>query len=270
MFRYRFIVALFVLGASACTPEPQAVTITFQGQVGDQAFNCGQTYAGLGKTATQIQPSDFRLYIHNVRLIDATHAEQALSLDQDMLWQYQNLALLDFENKSPPCDGTTATNTAVHGTALAGNGGYVGLRFVLGIPAELNHGNQATAPAPLNYSSLFWSWQGGYKFLRTEGQTVSSANTLMVHLGSTGCQNDSAGQTQCVNPNTVEVELTSFDPAKNQVAVDLAALLAGSDLSTDMICMSTPSAPECGPIFQRLGLPQGGIAASQQAFFRVK
>jgi uncharacterized repeat protein (TIGR04052 family) len=246
------------------------VTLTFRGQVGDNDFACGQSYAGIGTMATQIQPADFRLYVSNVRLVDSSGAEQPVTLDQDGLWQYQGVALLDFENKVSPCAGTTATNYAIHGQAAPGNGVYAGVRFTLGIPPELNHGNQATAPAPLNLAGLFWSWQDGYKFLRTEGAATGGASSFSVHLGSTGCLRDPAGNTQCSSLNTPDISLTAFDPQKNRVGVDLAALLSTSDLSTDMMCQSDPTVAVCGPVFQRLGLPFGSTPAGMQALFRVE
>ena len=138
---------LAALPVAACSPELQPVTINFHALVGSRDFACGQSYAGLGSAATMVQPADFRLYIHNVRLVDQTGAERPLTLDQDQLWQYEDVALLDFENKVAPCDGTAAINTTVRGQA-AGSGGYTGVRFAVGIPPELNHGNQATAPSP--------------------------------------------------------------------------------------------------------------------------
>lgn len=270
MFQPRILFALLVLGASACGQAAQPVTITFHGKVGEQTFACGQSYAGLGTSATAAQPSDFRFYVHDVRLVDSAGAEQPVTLEQDALWQYENVALLDFEDKTSPCDGTAATNSTVRGTAAPGSGSYSALRFVLGVPTALNHENQATAPSPLNYTSLFWTWQDGYKFLRTEGKTVGAGDTIMVHLGSTGCTKDGSGLTQCQTLNTAEIELAGFNPQQNSVTVDLAALLAGSDLSKDLMCMSEPGAAACTAIFSRLGLPFAGAAASPQKLFRVE
>lgn len=270
MFETRIALALLIFGVSACGQAAQPVSITFHGKVGQQTFACGQSYAGLGTTATAAKLSDFRLYVHDVRLIDSAGAEQPVALDQDALWQYENVALLDFEDKTSPCDGTAATNSTIHGSAASGSGSYAGLRFVLGVPAALNHENQATAPAPLNYTSLFWTWQDGYKFMRTEGKTVGAGSAVMFHLGSTGCVKDGSGQTQCQTPNTAAIELAGFNPQKNSVAVDLAALFAGSDLSQDMMCMSEPGSAACSAIFARLGLPFAGAAASPQKLFRVE
>lgn len=49
-----------------------------------------------------------------------------------------------------------------------------------------------------------------------------------------------------------------FDPAKQAVAINLATLLADVDLTRDeggaVGCMSSPTDPECAPIFSALGL----------------
>lgn len=272
MFEARTALALSIVALGACGQAMQPVSITFHGKVGTETFACGQTYSGLGTSKTQVQLSDFRFYVHDLRLIDSGGAEQPVTLSQDGLWQYESVALLDFEDKTGPCDGTAATNTALHGSAAVGSGSYTGLRFVLGVPSELNHGNQATAPAPLNFTSLFWTWQDGYKFLRTEGKTVGAGSTVMFHLGSTGCAKGGSGPetTTCQTTNEAAIELVGFDPQQNRVAVDLAALLSGSDLSQDMMCMSEPGSAACASIFARLGLPFGGAATSPQTLFKAE
>jgi uncharacterized repeat protein (TIGR04052 family) len=270
VFSWLCVAAVAPVVGGGCGQGLQPVTVGFRGAVGDRDFACGQTYSGLGSSAAQVQPADFRLYVHNVRLVDAAGAEQPLTLDQDGLWQYQNVALLDFENKQGLCDGTAATNLTVRGQVAAGASGFTGVRFTLGLPPELNHGNQATAPAPLNLSGLFWSWQDGYKFLRTEGRVVGGSSGFLMHLGSTDCQAGAGGQTECKNLNTPEIRLAGFDPQQNRIGVDLAALLAGSDLGPGMSCQSEPDVAVCGPVFQRLGLPFSGLSASPQSFFRVE
>ena len=130
--RQQRLALVFVLGiipASACAPGEQPVTINFRALVGPSDFACGQSYPGLGSMGTTVQPSDFRLYVSSLRLVDTSGSELPVTLDQDQLWQYQNVALLDFENKVAPCDGTTATNTAVHGQVAPASGGYTGVRF---------------------------------------------------------------------------------------------------------------------------------------------
>ncbi|HSP98144.1 MAG TPA: MbnP family copper-binding protein, partial [Candidatus Dormibacteraeota bacterium] len=145
----------------------RSVEIQFKGMVGDQPFACGTAYSHIGTGDSPFLPSDFRLYVSNVRLVTPSGSEVPVELEQDGIWQYQNVAMLDFEDGSDPCTfGNQATNTTIRGTVPAGV--YTGVTFDLGLPFELDHGNVATAPSPLNFSAMFWSWQLGYKFLRLD------------------------------------------------------------------------------------------------------
>lgn len=138
----------------------QEITLQFAAKVGDAPFACGEQYSGLGTRGTSFIPADFRLYISEIQLIDSEQRLVPLSLTQDGLWQYEDVALLDFEDKTPPCSlGTTQTNTVVRGRAPRRD--YRGVRFVLGIPFRLNHLDGTSAPSPLALSAMFWSWQGG-------------------------------------------------------------------------------------------------------------
>src|SRR5262249_24683963 len=158
------------------------VNLQFRGMVGADAFACGNQYHGVGTTKADFVPADFRFYVHNIRLVTAEGTEVPVQLDQDGIWQYRDVALLDFENKVPPCnDGTPQTNSVVHGTVPVGT--YTGVRFLLAVPFELDHIDEATAPAPLNLDGMFWSWQDGYKFLRID----TAFDNVRVHVGSMGC-----------------------------------------------------------------------------------
>src|SRR5690606_7445391 len=136
----------FVVNAAAAQVP---VTITFMPVVGAQAFACGQTFSGLGTTAASVTPTDFRLYVHDVRLVRADASEEPLTLEQDGLWQYQNVALLDFEDGTGGCgNGTAQTHAVLTGTVAYG--AYNGIKYKLGLPFALNHGDPTTAPSPLN------------------------------------------------------------------------------------------------------------------------
>ena len=59
------------------------------------------------------------------------------------------------------------------------------------------------------------------------------------------------------------------------VVVDLASLLAGSDLEhnapgSPVLCMSDPEDLDCAPIFQNLGLPFGQRPGGVQTFLRAE
>jgi len=273
------LLTLGALLATGCGGEPgpadgapMNISIVFQPRVGSQDFACGQRYTGVGTSATSYEPKDFRLYLHNVRLL-ADGTEVPMTLTEDGAWQKEGLALLDFENKSGLCsNGTEATNHRLVGTAPVGH--YTGLRFTVGVPFEKNHQDVSTASAPLNVSTLFWSWAGGYKFLRLEGRTSGLPNGYNLHLGSTGCQLSGPTQvTSCQNANRFEVELAGFDPTRAQrVVLDVASLFSGSNLDVNAAqtapgCMSDPDDTDCAPLFQRLGLAAGGLPANP-LFFR--
>jgi len=273
---------LAALLTAACGEEPEPLpsepvnlSIVFKPRVGSQDFACGQQYTGVGTTATAYEPKDFRLYVHNVRLL-SHGTEVPLALTDDGAWQQDGVALLDFEDKTGLCsNGTAATNDRLVGKAPAGH--YTGLRFAVGVPFEKNHQDASTANAPLNVSTLFWSWAGGYKFIRLDGRTTGLPNGHNLHLGSTECQTSGPNQvTSCQNANRFEVEIPDFDPTQAQrVVLDVAAVFSSSNLDANQAqsgpgCMSEPADTDCAPIFDRLGLAFGGTQANpaHQLFFR--
>ncbi|MGP1386785.1 MAG: MbnP family copper-binding protein [Thainema sp.] len=261
---------------SVSAADTQPVTIRFQAKVGDQPFSCGQSYT-LGTTASSVTPLDFRFYVSDVALVDADGNTVPLTLEQDGRWQYESVALLDFEDKSGGCaNGTVETNDRIVGTVPAGD--YTGLQFTVGVPFELNHADATLAASPLNLTSLWWNWQLGYKFARIdlsnqiqtgmlpnasakhEGShqspgdghsqeqhsphgEESSMQAFFIHLGSTGCESAEGTQRplSCSNPNRSTITLTGFDPSQNVIVADLASLVADTDLS-----MNQPNtAPGC-------------------------
>jgi uncharacterized repeat protein (TIGR04052 family) len=239
------------------------VTLQFAAAVGDQDAACGQTYPGIGSQATEVEIQDFRFYVHGIELIDAQGNGTALTLAQDGLWQHQDLALLDFEDGTGACQdgGTAERNDTVVGTVPAGD--YTGIRFVLGVPFALNHHAVDSAPSPLNVPSMFWTWQGGYKFARIDLLNDNPDNpSWFWHQGSTGCE--SSGPTEpptqeCLRPNRLPIEFAEFDVTSDTLVLDIATLLDGVDVSqnTPMTapgCMSAPTDPECVALFPNLGL----------------
>jgi uncharacterized repeat protein (TIGR04052 family) len=273
-----FVLAALLATACGDEPtdpdEPREFSIVFRPMVGSQDFACGQLYTGLGTTATTYEPKDFRLYVHNVRLL-SHGTEVPLTLTDDGAWQRDGVALLDFENKTGLCsNGTEATHDRLVGTAPANH--YNGLRFTVGVPFEKNHLDVSTAAPPLNVSTLFWSWEGGYKFLRLDGRTRGLPNGHNLHIGSTECQTSGPNQvTSCQNANRFEVEIADFDFTSSRVVLDVAALFGSSNLDVNQAqtlpgCQSTSTDADCAPLFQRLGLGFGGTPANPagQLFFR--
>ena len=171
-----------ILGTSSqvrAQSDTKEVAINFEGWVGDEEFVCGESYENIGVSESTITPSDFRFYVSDIALIDEDGNAVPLELEQDGKWQYQNTALLDFEDGTNSCDnGTTDVNTTVVGSVPEGD--YQGLQFTMGVPEDLNHEDAAIAPSPLNLTSMWWNWQGGYKFLRVELETEQSISSVSV------------------------------------------------------------------------------------------
>jgi uncharacterized repeat protein (TIGR04052 family) len=281
-----FAITAAALALAACstapsTPKTAQVSLNFAAQINGQPFACGQRYDGVGTTRSSITPSDFRMYVSEVKLLRQDGSAVPVQLAQDGIWQHQNVALIDFENGTGPCrNGTTATNTAVRGQVPAGD--YVGVELTVGVPFAQNHQDPTVAPAPLNSTAMFWNWQGGYKFIKFD-TTSSGISTdkpaapnamgpvtrYSVHLGSTACAGDSKTQapSACQNPNRMTVRLNQFDLAKNTVVVDMGAVLAQANVDvnakgTSPGCMSFLKDADCPPVMNALGLAYDGVAAA--------
>jgi len=263
--------AFFSLALAACG-QPE-VTVRFEGLVNGEPAACGGTYEGVGTTGSTLELVDYRLYVHDVRLVTEDRREVPLTLTPDGAFQSERVALLDFEDG---CDnGTPATNDTIRGT-VESDGPFTGIRFVLGVPADLNHADASTAPPPLNYTQMFWTWNAGYKFLRAEGRTTGLPEGWAFHLGSLGCMGDGRGNVSgCMQANRALIELDGFDPESDTISVDLGRLLETSDLDNDEGgppgCESGVTDPECVPLYHALGLPYRDTPApGPQRLFSVQ
>ena len=258
--------------ARAQAAEP--ITLSFAARVGDEPFACGATYEDLGSTGVPAEPQDFRLFVSNVRLIDASGREEPVLLDTRAPWQLPEVALLDFEDQSALCAaGTAETNDVITGRVFPGE--YVGVAFELGVPEALNHDDPALAPAPLELGSMSWGWLLGYRFLRAElaaagGTDAAAPGIGLLHLGSTACTgNPQAGSVVCSNPNRSDVALPGFDPASSVIVADIGALFANTDLTQDAQCHS--SGDFCAGPFASAGVDAAtGAALPAQTLFRVE
>lgn len=266
------------LPAVAEVPEgtlpPVAMTLNFAARVNGEEFSCDRTYSNIGTTNATVEPTDARLYIENIRLVNDEGGEVPLSLDQDGTWQLQDVVLLDFENGTGLCAqrGTAEMNATARGMIPGGN--YTGVKFEMGVTESLNHGDSATAPAPLNKTALFWSWNAGYKFIRYDNIAESNGNEFRVHIGSTACEGDGRGNASCAEGNRTEVDL-AFDPSSDTILVNLGAFLANVNVEfntpeTPPGCMASSEDPECVPVFAAAGLPYGENPGGSQQIFTVE
>lgn len=261
-----------LLAATACgeSNEPSvsqedhvSLTLRFEARVGELPFSCGQQLDALGTSGVEAEPMDLRLYVHDVRLLRDGGEPAPFSFEADGVWQSDTVALLDFEDASGRCsEGTEETNTLLRGRAPPGD--YTGVVFRIGVPTAQNHLDLSTAAPPLNVPDLYWSWQGGYKYLKAELYTEGHHDGYLLHLGAQGCGGSPAsGVFDCVAENLAEITLKGDISAP--VTLGVVALFAGVDLAaqpdmqTDLVpgCMSGLGDPECAPLLAAFGLPSG-------------
>lgn len=263
------------LGMIGCTYAEEVASdaetvLQFAFNAADAPLACGETYT-VGSADTDVTVNDARFFVSNVRLTTADGSETPFALRQDGLWQYDNVALLDFEDGTAGCveGGTAEMNNTVIG--VVPDGEYTGVTFDLGVPFDLNHVDVTTAESPLNVASMWWNWRGGYKFVRLDLMTES--NPWLMHVGSVGC--DASDKTEppaepCARPNVATIQLDGFEAGMNVIVADIATLFANVDLSQSEPqphgCMSGVDDPDCANLLPALGLDDG----TAQQFFRVE
>ncbi|MGH1341848.1 MAG: MbnP family copper-binding protein [Nannocystales bacterium] len=251
----------------------QDVTLQFAGRINGVDAACDTQFMGVGSALSDAQIRDFRLYVSNIRLVDADGEEVALELEQDGVWQYENVALLDFEDGTGLCadTGNADVNSTVVGTVPEGD--YTGVRFDVGVPADLNHTDPNTAEAPLNVLPMTWNWLVGRKFVRFDllvDNFPADNFGWNTHLGSQGCSNSKKPNPMepptedCTRPQRPAIALDAFDLDTNTIVVDAGALLADVDVSGNVQgapgCMSFfPADPEmqdndCADVFPNYGM----------------
>jgi uncharacterized repeat protein (TIGR04052 family) len=267
---------LLGLALVACDDGESSITIRFAPMFGEHAFSCAGPIAGVGLGGSTVEVRDFRMYVSQVALITADGERVPLALREDR-WQRDGIALLDFEDDSGTCKtGSAATNLEVRGVAPAGE--YTGLAFVVGLPEANNHLDAATAPAPFNAQGMWWSWSGGYKYMKIDLRPAGQEEYFF-HLGATACDGTVAGGFTCEYGNRAEIVLDGFDPVASEIVVDAGAIFAGVDVDrkpdnvTDTLpgCMAFPGDPECGPMLESFGLTYlGDQPAAAQRVFSVR
>lgn len=269
---------LFAATLAACDSSDREVTLRFAPVVGDQPFACGMDFAGVGSGASTVTPLDFRMYLHEVALLRASGERVPVAIRDDGEWQSEGLVLLDFEDGTGACmTGSPATNFEVRGS-VPDHGDYVGVEFIVGVPHEQNHLDGAIAPAPLNAQGMWWTWQGGYKYVRLDMRPATQPE-FFYHLGATSCAGSVKDGFECAFANLPSVRIDGFDPERDAIVVDAAKILAGVDVEhvpdgvSDTLpgCMAFPGDPECPAMMAPLGLRfEDNASAGVQTVFSAR
>jgi uncharacterized repeat protein (TIGR04052 family) len=271
------VLALVGCGSSDDARE-KPLNLDFLARFGAEPFDCNATFTELGTSKVSARALDFRLFVHDLELIRAGGERVPFSLANDGVWQRDGVALLDFEDGTGSCEtGSAETNQSVRGSAPP-HDDYTGVAFTIGVPNDMNHLDAATAPAPLNTPGMWWSWQGGFRYLRVDVATDDNPDGFFFHLGGTNCTGTVAQGFACQYPNLARVELRSN--ALGAIVIDAEALYRDVDLSkkpdlrSDLVagCMASAGDPECPAMFGALGLPFQGSQheAPPQSVFELQ
>lgn len=256
--------------------------LNFQAVYGDQTVNCTRTLSPVGTQGDTVRVNDLRFYIHDLALLTKDGHAVPVKPGPSGLWQRDGIALIDLIDRNIPCGDTAPSpNPAV--SFVRPPGRFTGLRFTIGLPDEANHGDATVAQPPLNMTSMFWTWQYGYRFFTLDVTVMrkpgdkARPHGFPVHLGSTGCESTSpteAPKSACKAPNLVTVTLPDFNPARQTVQLDIRQLLATSNVGVNQPnsapgCMSDPDDKDCAGVFHEFGLPFGPeTAPPAQSVFR--
>jgi uncharacterized repeat protein (TIGR04052 family) len=210
---------------------------------------------------------DLRFYLHDLALLDANGMAHTVKFHADTPWQSGRVALIDLAGAGAD------RNEAARGTVNDAASDFTGVRFTLGVPFDLNHGNPLTAAAPLNRGDLFWAWQTGYKFLRLD--LTDQGHEWSFHLGSTGCASASALRppaAACAQPNLLRVELRGFNPLQTPVTVKLHEWVNAMRAAGYRACTGNyASDPSCTAAYAATGLridtgDCAGVCGGQRLF----
>lgn len=268
------LLTILAFASLAACAKDKTYTVEFDAMVGGQPFSCTQSYAGIGTSKTTIEPLDFRMYVSSVELVRANGDAVPLALIPDGVWQDDEVAYLDFEDATGTCtNGTPQVNTQIVGHAPDAD--YTAIRFALGVPADEDHLNIATAKAPLDDSLMYWAWAAGYRYMKLEVQSTAQPD-FFFHLGAMDCTGPNTS-VDCTYPNVATVPLTGFAMGTSHVSVDLAGLYATSNLDAappaddTAGCHSSDGEAACEPLFNALGLTfMSNSPGPPQTFFGVK
>ena len=243
----------------SCSDQDKVARLSFIPTFAKQLVSCPSPLK-IGNDVWKIK--QLQLYISDVELQDDNGVWTTWQMKITPL-QNDNVALV-----GEHCSESSSGDWQVEFSQPIDIKQYENIRFSLGVPFDKNHLNPLRQQSPLNYSSMFWVWQTGHKFLRLE---MSSENSnWLFHLGSTGCSAASALRSPskpCLYPNLVKVKVKVNIPVAQalDITLDLSKLFQDITLSEQTMCQSGHNNKTCQQLFKNLGQVKG----AQQTVFTI-
>ncbi|RMG58572.1 MAG: hypothetical protein D6722_23375 [Bacteroidetes bacterium] len=157
-----------LLMLAACKPEPViedregVFELVFVPQAGTEAFQANTTHQNAEGRSYALE--GLKMYVGDLTLIQENGDE--LLLTETFLYDFVRDA------------GSSSLSGGVGGSFDVPAGTYRGIRFGIGVPADLNNGNPAVYASdhPLSISNgMHWNWTTGYIFLKVDGRIDSTA-----------------------------------------------------------------------------------------------
>lgn len=196
------------------TPAPTSgtVEVNFRAEWGNQPFAIGTTYADPFDRPMRVET--FKAYISEVYAIKTDGTPVLI----------EDVELVNFNN------GEVFAQTLP-------NGAYSGIRFGIGVPADLNTNQdpaQYASSHPLSVEaseSMFWTWNSGYIFTKFEGKVAldNDPNNMIhpyaFHVGTDNFYLD----IDLSHSFTVAGGTTAID-----VVFDASSFLTGADDTIDL------------------------------------
>ncbi len=227
---------------------PRTVSLRTRAAFGNDAATCERSFEQVGTTNQRVRLVDFRLFVHDVALLDAAGTVFPVTLTADSMWSDGTVTLLDFATDVGDCEGGAGLNSDIVGTVA--DIVPAGIRFTLGLPrTAATAANDETALPPLDVEDLFINSTIGRMHSRVSllSEGTSSVYTSRVHALCTSAQS-------CTEENTMVVTLDGFDDVDtSEIVFDLSALVSRNDVSGDG-CTGLPTDPDCQTYFVSYGL----------------
>lgn len=206
---------LALLACSTCAREDEAqLVLEFRHQLGDQPLALGE--ARTTRYGQTVALDHLRYWVSNIRLGNRESGDEYAIPDSYYLVEQ------------------TADNTRLSLALTVPAGSFDTLAFHIGVDPEPNASLDAMAGELMPGIGMDWSWDTGYKFLRTEGQLLDDDTQFVIHVGGDPLYKQLRAELD------QPLSLTGGEQTSITLAADVDRLFVGVDLSANSQILGGP------------------------------